>query len=107
MRPLLVAFVLVFLGASASEAACPVGSYPWVDNWGNQICKTYDAGETRSIEGSTTKCPIGSYPWIDEWGNKICKTYEGNQQYYDTSKSCPIGTYQWVDNWGNSVCKKF
>jgi hypothetical protein len=32
MRMLLIGFALL-LGALNAEAACPVGSYPWVDNW--------------------------------------------------------------------------
>lgn len=97
----------LLLGAFNAEAACPTGSYALVDNWGNQICKTFDTGETRSIQGSTSRCPIGSHPWVDEWGNQICKAFQGGQQYYDTSKGCPIGMYPWVDNWGNSVCRRF
>ena len=106
MRQILLVFILVLLAASASEA-CPVGSYEWVDMWGNKICKTFNTGQTRSIEGNTQRCPFGTYPWVDEWGNKICKSFQGKQQYYDTSKGCPMGTYQWIDNWGNPVCRKF
>lgn len=106
MKVLLIAFFLFFLGAFNAQANCPVGSYPWVDNWGNAICKSFDTGQTKSIQGSTTNCPVGSYPWTDKWGNKICKAHNSNQQYYDTSKSCPIGFHPWVDNWGNPICKK-
>jgi hypothetical protein len=102
MTILLLSFALL-LAASNAEAACPTGSSPWVDSWGNQICKTFGTGETRSIRGSTSRCPTGSHPWVDEWGNQICKAFQGGQQYYDTTKGCPIGTYPWVDNWGNSV----
>jgi len=106
MTILLIAFALL-LGASIAEAACPTGSYPWVDNWGNQICKAFGTDETRSIQGSTTNCPTGSFPWVDGLGNQICKVFQGGQQYYDTSKSCPIGTHPWVDSWGNSICRRF
>ena len=104
------AFVfLLFLVAFAdiASAACPVGTFEWVDSWGNRICKSFDTGQTRSIQGSTENCPTGTYRWVDNWGNTICKSFEGNQQFYDTSKGCPVGTYQWVDNWGNNVCQKF
>ena len=106
MRQLLLAFTFVLLAASA-RGACPPGSYNCVDMRGNQICKTFDTGQTRSIEGNTQSCPTGTHPWVDEYGNKTCKSFQGGQQYYDTSKSCPLGTYQWIDNWGNQVCKKF
>jgi len=102
--------VLVFLFFSSSQVSalqCPIGSFPCADNWGNQICKSFDSGGTTTIEGSTKNCPIGTHPWVDEWGNQICKSFEGNQKFYDTSKGCPIGFYEWVDNWGNRVCKKF
>ncbi len=99
--------IFVALVVSESHAGCPVGSYEWVDNWGNKVCKGFDTGENRTIEGSLSKCPTGSYPWVDSWGNRICQSFEGNQRYYDTSRGCPVGTYQWVDNWGNSVCKPF
>ena len=101
--------ILLFLVAFAgtASAACPVGTYGWVDNWGNRICKSFDTSQTRTIQGSTKSCPTGTYRWTDEWDNTICKRFEGNQRFYDTSKGCPVGTYQWVDNWGNKVCKKF
>jgi hypothetical protein len=106
MTILLITFAL-FVGSLNAQAACPTGSYPWMDNWGNQICKTFNTGETRSIQGSTSRCPAGSYPWVDNWGNQICQSFQDRQPYYDTSKGCPIGTYQWVDNWGNQVCRRF
>ncbi len=105
MRQILLAFIVVLLVASAS-IACPVGSFEWLDRWGNRICKTFDTGQTKSIEGNTQSCPTGTHPWVDKWGNPICKSFQGGQQYYDTSKGCPIGTYQWIDNWGNQICKK-
>ena len=86
---------------------CPIGSYAWVDNWGNQICKRFNGGSTSVIEGSRQNCPTGSHPWVDNWGNSICKSFSGNQQYYDTSRGCPTGSFEWVDNWGNAVCKFF
>jgi len=106
MRQILLAFTVVLLAASAGEA-CPPGSYNWVDMWGNQICKTFDTGQTRSMEGNIQSYPPGTQPWVDEYGNKTCKSFQGGQQYYDTSKGCPMGTYQWLDNFGNQVCKKF
>ena len=58
---------VIFL-VSGAEAACPVGSYPWVDEWGNHICKRFGSGGTSTIEGSSGRCPTGSYPWRDSWG---------------------------------------
>jgi hypothetical protein len=49
MRILLISFALL-LSAFNAEAACPTGSYPWVDNWENLICKAFDTRETRSIQ---------------------------------------------------------
>ena len=88
-------------------ASCPIGSYEWIDSWGNKICKDFDFGDTKSIEGSTDNCPTGTYSWIDSWGNKICKSFDTEEEYHDTSKGCPAGTYQWIDDWGNKVCKSF
>jgi hypothetical protein len=100
----MVALVLMPLGAVAQQ--CPTGSHPWVDQWGNRICKSFDSGGTTTIQGSLKNCPTGTHPWTDEWGNRICKSFEGNKQYYDTSKGCPVGFHPWVDNWGNRVCRK-
>lgn len=91
---------------SQANAACPMGTYQWQDQWGTPICKRLDDGGTASIQGTTKNCPVGSYPWQDSWGNAICKTYDDKKEYQDTSQGCPIGTYQWQDQWGNSVCKR-
>lgn len=104
---ILLFVTLAFLPLQVYSQRCPIGSYPWVDQWGNRICKSFDTGRTTTIEGNLNKCPTGTAPWIDEWGNRICRSLVGNQRFYDTSKGCPIGTYPWVDNWGNRVCKRF
>lgn len=101
-------FVLVLFLAMLVEqvyAGCPIGSYDWVDEWGNKICKSFDNGQTNSIEGTTRNCPTGTYSWVDEWGNAVCKSHRGNRQYYDTSEGCPVGTHEWIDSWGNRICK--
>ena len=95
------------LSVPASDAACPVGSYPWVDNWGNHICKSFETGQPQSSEGSLVRCPVGSYPWVDQWGTKICQSFDNGQRYYDTSRGCPTGSYPWTDSWGNKICKFF
>jgi hypothetical protein len=64
--------------------------FPSLDNWGNQICKTLDTGQTTTIQGSVENCPIGTHPWVDAWGNKMCQSFNGGAQYYDTSGGCPI-----------------
>jgi hypothetical protein len=104
-----VLFVLVYaaLPSQLSAQDCPIGSHPWVDNWGNRICKSFQGGRTTEIEGTLEKCPVGTYSWVDNWGNRICKSFQGGQEFHDTSKGCPIGTHPWVDKWGNAVCKKF
>jgi len=101
-----IALVVVTFHSGFAQQ-CPVGSYLWVDNWGNRICKRFDTGETTTVEGNIENCFPGTYPWVDEWGSRICKGFKSGQQYYDTSKGCPIGTYQWIDNWGNPVCVRF
>jgi len=95
------------LVCSDARAACPIGSYPWVDNWGNRVCKSFSSGQNTTTQGSLSQCPAGSHPWVDEWGNRICQSFNEGTRYYDTSKGCPIGTYSWVDNWGNKICKPF
>ncbi len=110
-REAIVAAVLVALLLASfpgtSEAACPVGSYPWTDSWGNRICKTFDTGQPSSIEGNLSRCPVGTHPWVDSWGNKVCQSFDDRQRYYDTSRGCPVGSYEWVDSWGNKACKFF
>jgi hypothetical protein len=100
--------LLALWPSTALAIDCPVGSHPWVDSWGNQICKRFDDGSTSRAQGSLDNCPIGTHPWVDSWGNRICQSYQQpEQQFYDTSKGCPVGTFPSVDNWGNSVCKRF
>lgn len=103
---------LLTVGSPAVAQDCPIGSYPWVDNWGNKICKRHGDGSTATIETPRAQtCPTGSYPWVDNWGNKVCRTHDTPNQpradYYDTSKGCPVGTLPGVDQWGNKTCKKF
>ena len=107
-----LATLMLDVGSVQAQQQCPTGSYPWVDNWGNKICKRFSdesAATTQVPSGQT--CPTGSHPWVDSWGNKICRTFDAPNQprtdYYDTSKGCPTGTYQWTDDWGNKVCKRF
>ena len=38
MRRKLIAALFVLL-PSVAFADCPIGSYPWTDMWGNQICR--------------------------------------------------------------------
>ena len=104
---------VAMLAMTAGEAAainCPVGSMPWVDTWGNQICRSLGGGTT-AIEGSLSECPIGTHPGVDSWGNQVCKSFQTpaapSRQYYDTSRGCPIGTFEWTDMWGNATCKRF
>jgi hypothetical protein len=114
LRMLVAVPVLLALPIQAFALQCSVGSYPWTDAWGNQICKRFDNGGTSVTQGNPYNaggCPIGSYPWVDSWGNKVCQTHaapsQPQQRYYDTSRGCPVGTYQWMDSWGNPTCKRF
>jgi hypothetical protein len=89
---------------------CPVGSYPWTDNWGNQICRRFSDQSTASVATPNGQaCPTGSYQWTDSWGTPICRSYStpGQQgtDYYDTSRGCPIGFHAWRDEWGNPICQ--
>lgn len=97
---------LIAVQASNTFADCPIGSFPSVDSWGNQICKTF-GGSTSSIQGGLDNCPVGSYPFVDNLGNRVCQTFNSGTRYYDTTAGCPIGSHPWVDNWGNQVCKSF
>ena len=56
-----------------STTKCPIGSYPWIDEWGNKICKTYQ-GDQQYYDTSKS-CPIGTYPWVDQWGNRACEKF--------------------------------
>lgn len=108
MRGKFVIALLTLLWPNAALAInCPLGSYPWADAWGNQICKRYDDGSTSRVQGGIDNCPIGTHPWVDQWGNRTCKSVNSPQQLYDTAPGCPMGTFPSVDNWGNRVCKRF
>ena len=108
MRGKLIAGLLALLVLpSAALANCPMGSFPSVDRWGNQICQPFGGGPPAAVQGSLESCPAGTHPWADQWGNRTCKSFNSPQQLYDTSKGCPMGTYPWVDQWGNSTCKRF
>lgn len=107
MRRLVISLVLVLSFAAPANAACPAGSYPALDNWGNNICKEFGSGRAVTVApGLSGGCPNGSYPALDSWGNQVCQEFgRGGKTYYDTSKGCPIGTYPTLDNWGNPACR--
>jgi hypothetical protein len=106
---------LAVAGAAPSSALaqqCPTGSYPWVDSWGNNICRRHSDGSTATTQVPRNQtCPTGSYSWVDNWGNQICRSHSSRDgrrtDYYYTSKGCPVGTHQTVDAYGNPVCKRF
>ena len=60
LRSLVVTGLLALSCYGAAAIECPVGSYPWVDNWGNQICRRFGDGSTATIQPSTPGCPTGS-----------------------------------------------
>src|SRR5262245_15824849 len=92
---------ITILLASGAEAACPMGSFPSVDQWGNSVCQRYNTGTPSTIEGSLERCPMGSYPSVDSWGNRVCRQpNSGSGGAYDTSRGCPMGFFPSVDQWG-------
>ena len=112
MRAIVLAATVALIGlvAPAQAQQCPVGSHPWVDSWGNQICQRFADQSTATTQiPRGQQCPNGAYPTVDSWGNQICRTFDSpsgpRTDYYDTSRGCPIGMFPWVDTWGNSVCK--
>jgi hypothetical protein len=77
------------LATGSAHAACLIGSYPRVDNWGIPVCKSFDTGQNTTRQGSLSQCPGGSHPWVDERGSRICQFFNQEVHYYDTSKGCP------------------
>lgn len=101
-------FVLFCLLTSVTPAAaqmCPLGTFPWVDAWGNRVCQRFGGGGAATIEGGVDRCPAGSAPWVDTWGNRICRGSGGDG--YDTSRGCPLESFPWVDLWGNNICRRW
>ncbi len=92
---------------SSQPLKCNAGDYPWTDEWGNRICKSFENGNTRSVEVKSGECPIGSHPSMDKWGNKTCDSFTKNETYYDTSKGCPVGMHPGMDKWGTPSCVPF
>ena len=107
--PLLIVAVLAIAlspGASFAQAGCPSGTYPMIDQWGQNVCKRMDAGTTSPPAGSF-ECPPGTAPTVDSWGNRACRALgRGGSGVYDPSRGCPAGFYEWVDRWGNATCRR-
>ena len=99
--------VLILAPSLAWAAACPIGSLPSVDNFGNQICKSINTGATDSMKGSVDRCPLGTQPDFDAFGTRVCKKFDTGEKFYDTSRGCPMGTLPAVDMYGKKVCQKF
>jgi hypothetical protein len=38
---LVVLLVVLAVGTELASAECPAGTYQWVDEWGNKICKPF------------------------------------------------------------------
>ena len=115
MHRVLVVSALIAATAGLTPAQaqqCPMGSYPSVDSWGNQICRRVSdqSAATAQVPRGQT-CPNGAYPTVDGYGNQICRSFNTPNQprtdYYDTSRGCPMGSYPSVDSYGNNVCKRF
>lgn len=105
IRLLWVSVLFYTLAVATPGQACPIGSYEWVDSWGNSVCKRLDDDSTATVKNPSgpSGCPIGRYLWVDSWGNRVCRGDDGDA--YDTSRGCPIGSYPWVDSWGNRTCR--
>jgi len=58
VRQFILGALLAFGTAVAANAQqwCPVGSFPWVDSWGNQICKALVTEQTTTIQGNLGNC---------------------------------------------------
>jgi hypothetical protein len=100
---------LLTISQPASALQCPIGSFPSVDGWGNNICQRIGDGSAAVTQTAPGGCPIGSHPWVDNWGNRVCQSdggATGGTTYYDTSRGCPVGFMRWVDSWGNPVCRR-
>lgn len=99
---------LLFCGLSPiAFANCPAGTFPNIDNWGNEVCVS-SSGGNRTIRGNAPGCPGGTVPEFDSWGNATCVSIDQpSRRYYDTSKGCPGGTIPDFDDYGNQVCKPF
>lgn len=42
MKNIILAMAIILVATSSAFAIqCPVGSFPWQDNWGNKICKFF------------------------------------------------------------------
>jgi len=100
------------VGPAAWAQQCPNGSYPTVDSFGNNICKSISDGRPQTTQvPHGQQCPNGAYPTVDKFGNNICRSMSTPNQprtdYYDTSKGCPVGMIPSVDSFGNNVCKRF
>ena len=68
MKNIILAMAIILVATSSAFAIqCPVGSFPWQDNWGNKICKRFGNGGTANIQGSLAKCPTGTFRWADKW----------------------------------------
>jgi hypothetical protein len=107
MKTMTVLVALFLVSTAMAQAACPFGSFPSIDSWGNRTCEDLGSGRTTTIEGGLNRCPIGTHPWIDSWGNRTCQSFGGGSQYHDTSRGCPIGTFPSIDTWGNKACERF
>jgi hypothetical protein len=90
------------------QPACPIGTHPWTDNWGNPICQSFATGAAVTTQANAiTGCPNGAFPSMDTMGNKVCKEFGSGATYYDTSHGCPNGYHPWTDQWGNPTCQAY
>jgi hypothetical protein len=74
MRKFILGAILAVGIAVDANAARPIGSFPSVDTWGNQIC-TFGSGRAATIQGSIQNCSIGPHPLVDNWGIRVCQSF--------------------------------
>ena len=107
---LLSILTLVGVQSAAAQMQCPVGTYQWVDGWGNNTCRSFQSQRDVVTQANpATGMPNGAMPTVDAWGNQT-STGSGSTSgttYYNTSRGCPTGTFPWTDSWGNPTCKHF
>lgn len=65
----LLALAVLVVGplARESHAACPIGSYPWVDNWGTSVCKSFGGGAEYGHAGKFERLPR----WLSSVGGQM------------------------------------
>lgn len=86
-----------------STVVCGWGQLPYIDEYGNSICRDVQTGQVRAIDGDTSRCPTGTLSRLTPQG-PACVSADGSARYFDDRGPCPIGTYPGIDYKGNRAC---